>query len=276
MMCERVREQIPECLAGKLDPATRDRVIDHLEKCSACRAEVAELGVVWRGLDSMQDPEPSAAMRTRFLETLHAYEEGFQEAQRRQVYVEPRKSFWAGWWPAHPAWQAVFSAILVLAGAFGGRYALEPHPGGQTQEMAQLKGQVENLRQLVALSLLQEQSPSARLRGVNYSYQMAQPDRQVEQALLYAVNHDSNVNVRLSAVDALSKFTGNHDIRRALADSLSIQESPLVQVALLDLIAQIKDKDAAPAVKKLMEEPATDPDVRQRANAALEKLGGTQ
>jgi hypothetical protein len=224
----------------------------------------------------MQDPEPSAAMRTRFLETLHAYEEGFLEAQRRQVYVEPRKSFWAGWWPAYPAWQAVFSAVLVLAGVAGGRYALEPHRGAENTEMAQLKGQVENLRQLVALSLLQEQSPSARMRGVNYSYQMTQPDRQVQQALLYAVNHDSNVNVRLSAVDALSKFTGNADVRRALADSLPVQDSPLVQVGLLDLIAQTKDKNAAPAVKKLADDPATDADVRQRANAALEKLGGTQ
>ena len=45
--------------------------------------------------------------------------------------------------------------------------------------MAQLRGQVESLRQLVALSMLQEQSPSARLRGVTYSYQIAQPDPQV-------------------------------------------------------------------------------------------------
>ena len=47
------------------------------------------------------------------------------------------------------------------------------------------------------------------MRGVTYSIQMAQPDSQVEQALLYAVNHDPNVNVRLSAVDALEKYAGD-------------------------------------------------------------------
>ena len=45
--------------------------------------------------------------------------------------------------------------------------------------------------------MMQDQSPSARMRGVTYSEQMAQPDPQVQQALLHAVNHDSNVNVRL-------------------------------------------------------------------------------
>ena len=71
--------------------------------------------------------------------------------------------------------------------------------------MAQLRGQVENLRQMVALSMLQQQSPSARMRGVTYSEKIAQPDPQVLDALLQAVNHDSNVNVRLSAVDALAE-----------------------------------------------------------------------
>jgi anti-sigma factor RsiW len=46
MPCDRIREQIPEVLAGRLDPAARERLIDHKETCSACRSEVADLGVV--------------------------------------------------------------------------------------------------------------------------------------------------------------------------------------------------------------------------------------
>ena len=117
-----------------------------------------------------------------------------------------------------------------------------------------MRGQVESLRQLVALSLLQEQSPSARLRGVNYSYQMTQPDREVQQALLHAVNHDTNVNVRLSAVDALAKFASNPEVRRALVDSLPVQDSPLVQIALIDLLVQLNARDAAPAMQKLAQQ----------------------
>lgn len=273
MICDRIREQIPDCLAGRLDPAARERVIDHLDTCSACRSEVAELGVVWRGLESMPEPEPSQAMRTRFLEMLNAYQEGYQEAQRKQAYAAPRKTWWAALWPARPAWQMAFSAALLLAGILGGRYLAEPRPVATVNpEMAQLRGQIEDLRQLVTLSMLQQDSPSARLRGVTYSYQVTQPDQQVEQALLHAVNHDSNINVRLSAVDALAKFGGNPEVRRALVDSLPVQDSPLVQIALIDLLVQFQDRDAAPELRKLAQDPQVNEEVRQRASASLQKL----
>ncbi len=278
MSCERIREQIPEVLAGRLDAATREKLIDHLETCSACRSEVADLGVVWRALEAMPIPDPSPQLRARFLETLRAYEEGFQEAQRKQTYSAPQPSWWASLLPARPAWGAVFAAATLLVGVMGGRYLLAPKAGEAVGngEVAQLRGQVESLRQLVALSLLQEQSASARLRGVNYSFQMAQPDREVQQALLHAVNHDTNVNVRLSAVDALAKFASSPEVRRALVDSLPVQDSPLVQIALIDLLTGLEAREAVPAMRKLAEQKDANESVRARATAAAEKLGGSQ
>jgi hypothetical protein len=274
MTCDRVRELIPDCVAGRLDAPTRGNVIEHTETCSACRADMAELGAVWRGLESMQEPEPGPGLKSRFLETLRAYQEGYQEGQRRPAVVKPVASgFWSGWIPAQPAWQVAFAVVLLGVGLAAGRYALTPRQdAGGNPQIAVLQGQVENLRQLVALSLLQEQSPSARLRGVTYSYQVAQPDRQVEQALLQAVNRDNNVNVRLSAVDALAKFSGSPDVRRALIDSVAVQDSPLVQIALIDLLVQIGATDAAPALRKVAASSEANQDVRQRAEAALQKL----
>lgn len=276
--CDRIREQIADLLAGRLEPIARENLIDHLETCSACRKDVAELGVVWRALDTMPEPEPSPQMRARFLETLHAYEEGFQEAQRKLTYSEPRVSWWASLWPARPAWGAAFAAVMLVAGGLGGRYLLAPGSteSGASAEMTQLRSQVESLRQLVALSLLQEQSASARLRGVTYSNQMTQPDREVQQALLHAANHDANVNVRLSAVDALAKYASSPDVRRALVDSLPVQDSPLVQVALIDLLVQIEAREAAPAMRKLAQQGDANESVRARAAFAVDKLGGSQ
>lgn len=272
MNCERIREQIPECLAGQLDTASRERLIEHLETCSACRADLAELNVVWRGLEAMPQPEPGRSMRSRFMETLEAYQEGYQEAQRRQSYTSAARAWWQSWWPARPAFQAAFAAALVIAGITVGRYLAAPQHPEASPEMTALRSQVDSLRQLVALSLLQEQSPSSRLRGVTYSYQITQPDRQVEQALLSAVNHDPNVNVRLSAVDALAKFAANPEIRRALVDSLPVQDSPLVQIAIIDLLAQLHDPGSLPALKKIAANEQADEAVRQRAASAAEKL----
>ena len=259
---------------GRLDKAARDKVIEHMEACSGCRAELAELGVVWRGLEALAVPavEPQPALRDRFLETLHAYEAGLEAGKALpKPAPKPVRAEAPRPWHLRPAWQFAFAAAVLLLGVFAGKLAFSPR--GETPEMAQLKGQVEGLRQLVALSMLQDESPGSRMRGVTYSIQMAQPDSQVEQALLHAVTSDPNVNVRLRAVDALEKYAGDPQIRRALIDAVPMQDSPIVQVALIDLLVQLKDKDSAPALEKLSIDPQTDEMVRQRAAVAMQKLG---
>ena len=151
MNCERVREQIPECLAGRLDNAARERLIAHLETCPGCRAELAELNEVWRGMGSLPQPEPDPAVRQRFLEVLEAYRAGRASGLGRQAESLPHGS----WFPPRPVWQAGLSVALLMVGAFLGRYVAEPRGAGP--DVAQLRGQVESLRQLVTLSLLQEQ-----------------------------------------------------------------------------------------------------------------------
>jgi len=133
---------------------------------------------------------------------------------------------------------------------------------------------VEGLRQLVALSLLQAQSPSDRLRGVSFSSQITQPDAEVEQSLLRAIRHDPNVEVRLSAVDAIEKYTGDPAVRRALVDAVAVQDSPIVQCALIDLLAQVNDRDSVPALNKLAQDRQADEVVRRRATLAVQKMEG--
>ena len=283
MICERCREQIPEVLAGRLDKAAREKVIEHMETCSACRAELAELGVVWRGLEALAVPaaEPQPALRDRFLEVLHAYEAGLEAGKAAQVAAAPvrrrapapdgLRPWYTHLWPSRPAWQFAMAAALLVAGGLAGKLAFTPR--GENPELALLKGQVEGLRQLVALSMLQDQSAGSRLRGVTYSIEMAQPDNQVLQSLLYALNNDETVNVRLATVDALEKYAADPTVRRALVDSVARQESPLVQVALMDLLVHLNDKDVLPALQRLSADPQADETVRHRAVAAMQKLG---
>jgi hypothetical protein len=270
MNCEKIREQIPECLAGRLDKAAREQLVEHLEACASCRTEVAELNAVWRALESMKAADAEPAMKLRFMEVLEAYKAGAGQATEM-----PKASPRSGWFvPMKPAWQIAMAASLLVGGVFLGRYESRPEPATPNTEVAQLKGEIEGLRQLVALSMLQQQSPSARLRGVSYSEAMSQPDQQVEQALLSAVTHDSNVNVRLSAVDALQKFAGRPDVIRAMAQAIPVQDSPLVQIALIDMLVQLNAKAETPALAKLTLDGETDEVVRQRAAWAVQKLTG--
>ena len=262
MTCEEVRQQLAEYLAERLEADEREAVAAHLAGCADCRAEAAELGEVWRAMESA--PAPGAAARKRFGEVLRAYRAG-QAASRAERFRPAPKAVW-GW-----AQRAALAASLLIMGGLAGRYLA---PRDEATGTAQLRGQVENLRQLVTLALLQEQSPSSRLRGVTYTYQMQQPGGEVRQALLYAVTRDSNVNVRLSAVDALGKLAGNPAVRQALADAIPEQDSPLVQVALIDLLVDLRDAEAIPVLRAVARDAQANEAARQRAAWGLEELEG--
>ena len=102
------------------------------------------------------------------------------------------------------------------------------------------------MRQLMTLSLLQQQSAADRLQGVTWSYRVAPSDTEVLSALLNTVNHDPSVDVRLSAVDALKAMKASPIARRGLIQALGKQTSPLVQVAITDAIVDLRDKQAPP------------------------------
>jgi HEAT repeat protein len=120
--------------------------------------------------------------------------------------------------------------------------------------------------------MLQQQSPSARMQGVTYSEKIVQPDPQVLDALLQVVNHDSNVNVRLSAVDALQKFANGPQVALAMVAAIPNQDSPLVQIALIDMLVQLEARNAVPGLTGISKDPRMDEMVRQRAIWALHKM----
>jgi HEAT repeat protein len=131
---------------------------------------------------------------------------------------------------------------------------------------------VEGLRQTVALSLLDGDSATSRLEGISWSNQVQRPDNELVLALLTTLNHDQNINVRLASVDALEKLAGDTAVRRALEESIPLQESPLVQIALVDALVHLRDNAAIDELRKLSSDHAANASVRQRAQWGLQKL----
>jgi HEAT repeat protein len=131
------------------------------------------------------------------------------------------------------------------------------------------------MRQLVALSMLQQTSASERLQGVSWSNREDQLDTQVQSALLHTLRYDGSVDVRLAALDALSRHAGQPQIRKGVVDALQEQQSPLVQVALIDQLAEWRDPDATQRLRKFEQTPNLNPAVRQRAEWAIAKLQET-
>ena len=129
------------------------------------------------------------------------------------------------------------------------------------------------MRQMVTLSLLQQQSASERLRGVTFTSQIPQPGSEVVNALIDAVMHDPNTNVRLASVDALKRFADRESVRSASIEALLRQTSPMVQIALIDFVIETGGADSAEALRRLSVDDRLDQAVRARATRGLEQLG---
>jgi hypothetical protein len=276
MTCEETKLLLAEYWSESLGEAQELAFETHIAQCDACRSEAEQLGAMWKSLalipGSTKDFEPGPAMRTRFYETLGAYRQGLESAPRRGL----RERILA-LWPKQPQWQMAAGFALLVIG-LGVGYGMRPADGGRVRgeatnpELAQLRGEVSNMRQMVALSLMQQQSAGERLRGVSYAYQAPASDTQVLSALLTTVNQDESVGVRLSAVDALHKFGASPLTRDAVVNSIRKQNSPLVQVQLIDLLVDFKDKGAVPELAALSSDESIDSAVRAHAKWAIGKL----
>lgn len=258
MTCGRAKELMATAWAtGEPDIDLRA----HLTTCSECAGEMAQLSLLWERLGDIPAPEPSAALTARWESSL----ESMISARRGTSWRFSLSALW----PQRPVWQVSIALTCLAVGLVVG--SLQSRGGG-TSEIAQLREEVASTKQLVALSLLQQQSATERLRGVDYSAKMPAMEPDVISALVQAVNRDPNVNVRLAAIEALTKVSSDPGVRRSLVSSLTTQDSPMVQAALIDYVMDARDKDAMGVLKDLTSRQDLNPLVRQRADMAVQRL----
>jgi HEAT repeat protein len=165
---------------------------------------------------------------------------------------------------------AAAAAVLVFGVAIGQQMTRTPVADPQ---LASLREELRDMRHMVTLSLLQQQSASARLKGVSFINQIDQPDSEVTLALLDALMHDPNVNVRLATIDALKRLSTRETVRRGAIEALSRQTSPLVQIALIDFVVEQSGREAAETLRQLSSDPMVDQAVRARALRGLQQIG---
>ena len=267
MKCEEMGELLPDYLQGSLKAEQDDLVERHIAECADCREDVA----IWKKLSLLPVEQPSEGSREQFEAMLHAYQTGRND-KTTAGFETKSATVWN--WLRSPLGAAAWSAALLAIGIFAGNYLgnRPSHSNSDQNEIAAMHSELTNMRQLVVLSMLQQQSASERLQGVSYSQREAHLDPQVLSALVHTLRYDNSVDVRLAALDALSRHSGQPLVHKGVVDALQEQQSPLVQVALIDQMLEWRDPDAAQQLRNFAQTPNLNPTVRQRADWALSKL----
>ena len=258
MDCREVETFLPDYLQGALSEDTTRAVAAHVAECALCREEVD----LWNDLASVPQEQPTPMLRRQFEMMLEAYQQGRGRRLERDV------PFWHGWFRGFvPAAAAL--ALLVI-GFLTGLYVDRNRTNAS--ELAALHHELSTTKQLVALSMLQQQSASDRLQGVSWSRRLDGADPQILDALMHTLRYDNSVDVRLAALDALRGYTDQEPIRSNIEDSFRHQQSPLVQIALVDLMVDLRDQSALPKLRTIQQTPDLNPAVRQRVEWGIHQL----
>lgn len=263
MTCETYGAQLIDRLRGALSAADERDLLAHLRTCSECAAQAADVEAAWQALGALPDEEPGPAVARRFRIFLAEAE---AQARASRPTLAQRLAFL---WPRQPALQAAVAAAALLGGLLIGNAGRR----GEHREVAALRQEVRSLHHMVALSLLERDSASERLRGVSLTSTSdgadSQTDPQIMTALLDAMRNDPSVNVRLAAIDALAPRAGRPQVRGELLAALAEESSPLVQVAIADAVLGSDGAEGRSALAESLELAELDPKVKDYVSRRL-------
>ena len=259
MNCPTIKDMFPDYLIGDLKDRDALVVQAHLTDCSDCRGELESLSEIWTKLGVLTEEHPSEGLRSRFYTMLEAYKQGMEQDKPAAGLVQSFNRWLESWWPRRPVVQFGMALLILAVGLTAGLWM---KPASYTAaDITPLRQEVQAMQTTLAMSLLDHGSASERLRGVNLSARLEKPETRLVDSLLQTLDTDPNVNVRLAVVDSLYLFHRQPAVRERVSDSLAKQTSPLVQVALFDLLVNMQVRRAVEAMRTLIESVRLDPEV---------------
>lgn len=115
-------------------------------------------------------------------------------------------------------------------------------------------------------------SASSRLAQLSKIVEAKVPEKELIDLLVKTMNEDPNTNVRMASLEALSKFCGEKYVKRKMINSLSRQKDPIVQIALIRLLTQMREHSIIKELEVLTEDINTMDAVKDNAFEGLLKL----
>lgn len=173
------------------------------------------------------------------------------------------------------ALRAAAAIILVLSGLTAG-LLLNQQQGASDEQLVALQQEIGQMKNALMYGSVQQASASERISAVYSSSRLQQTnpqlDAEITDILIYTMNNDQNVNVRMAAAEALFKFRDESRIGKALTNSLSQQTDPLMQITLVDMLVEMKQKSAVNEMQKMLLRAETQDVVKERLENSIAEL----
>lgn len=261
-MNEKHEKLIADYLSGELDAAGKNEVEELIADGIIDFMEFRSLEKLHDDLEQIPVPKPPTELRDRFYGMLE--EEKNRNAGRWKDKVTDAFNVFID---AFSMPRFAYTLVLLLIGGLAGSQL-----GGSPSEIDKLSNEVQKLREMMMVNLLEGASASDRLKAVNISSEFPSADTDAIRALLFTLNNDQSINVRVQAVEALKRWGDDERVRSGLVLAISKQESPIVIIELADAMIELELKNSADEFRKLLQERELDYSVQQKLENSIAVL----
>ncbi|GAB5399563.1 MAG: hypothetical protein Aureis2KO_11480 [Aureisphaera sp.] len=264
---ERLHELWPDYVLGQLSDAQRNEIDSYLEEYPEMKIEMSDWDPLLEALDNNWS-EPSNNMDAVFYENLNAQ----AKAETKDSTTQPKVFRLNPWFLGVAA-----SVVLVLGFFIGTEWNTEESTNGETlittnEKLKAAEEETNELRTQLVISLADQPTASKRLEALSEVKKLDTATDKVIEALFKMLNTDPNVNVRLAAVTSLSKYVENPIVREGLVMSITQQESPLVQIALAELMVTLKEQKSINSMETLLKKPDINEAVKMKLEESIKEI----
>jgi hypothetical protein len=254
-----IYELIERLKSGALDAADQKQLEDLIATGEIDIDQIEDFHLLSEQVQKMSFPAPSADLDDRFYHMLALEKKSKARFSWKEIFS----------WPELAPKLALASVTLMIGLGVG--YFTKPAKT-QDVQIETLTKEVTDLKEMMMLSLIEKESATDRLKAVNLTQDMAGPSSKVTSALIQTLNNDDNVNVRLAALEALTPYIRDSHVRTEIIKSIAKQQSPLVQVALAELMGAIQEKSSLKEFEKIIQSRKTPVEVKKRIKESMKIL----
>ncbi|MFY0593822.1 hypothetical protein [Roseivirga sp.] len=263
-MEEQYMSLITEYIDGSLSEKRRQEFDAYVAEGLIDMQEVKALSELQGKMMSTSEPIPSDAMAEGFYTRLNAA----KEKQNRQSNNFSWESIWHFFLGTSRGRLAFGMAVLVFGVVIGRTLTSSVYQG----QLTDLSAQMADMQEMMMMSMLEEESVTKRLKGVQMSSELVSSNAEVTDAMFVTLNSDESTNVRMAALNLLAEYADDPAIREGLINSISQQESPLMQVALAELMVQLQESKAVSEFNSIIDGEYTPEEVKTTLRESVNKI----
>jgi len=212
---------------------------------------ITEDDLLFKPLDEMEIPEPSISSQESFmrkLSHLSANEPINSRKWQIRIYLKA----------------AVFAAVFVT-----GWFLSSISNRNDRVLLQNVQKQLDSNNRLLVLTLLQQPSASDRLQATNVSFSLPNIDNQVINALVKALENDTDPNVKIKCAEVLAAYLKPDSLNKIFGSALEYQSEPLVQLVLINYLRSIGNAESKRIVNNFINSEKADEFVRSEMKHSL-------